>query len=75
MTDILKRAVYDSAVDISCRHLGNMAQGLESRRRAVLMIAADISSEQIQQIHAAALALSAAAEALCDVTRAAGGEA
>lgn len=75
MTDDINAEMAALATAAVCAGIMRTTGEIVTRSRLMSAARERLSAEQVQQIHAAALAMSAAAEALCDVTRAAGGEA
>lgn len=74
MTDDINAEMAALATAAVCAGIMRTTGEIVTRSRLMAAARERLSAEQVQQIHAAALAMSAAAEALCDVTRAAGGE-
>lgn len=75
MTDDINAEMAALATAAVCAGIMRTTGEIVTRSRLMAAARERLSAEQVQQIHAAALAMSAAAEALCDATRAAGGEA
>lgn len=73
MTDDINAEMAALATAAVCAGIMRTTGEIVTRSRLMAAARERLSAEQVQQIHAAALAMSAAAEALCDVTRAAGG--
>lgn len=75
MTDDINAEMAALATAAVCAGIMRTTGEIATRSRLVAAARDRLGAEHVEQIHTAALAMSAAAEALCDVTRAAGGEA
>lgn len=70
MTDYTTSDMASMATAATCAGIARTTGEIIARSHIIAQARRSMSADQIRQIHAAATALSAAAEALCDVTRA-----